>query len=137
MHPAFGNDLPVTKATVLEAIGALDLELAFSRASDGIVATLESTRPAFNEFVAGSPRELFGETGYVDLPEPCMGPEDFSYVPQRTTGAFAFLGAAPDGADPATAPRCHSNHMDIDEAAMASGITMRAAMACRFRDARG
>ena len=86
----------------------------------------------FSEFVAKTARGLLGPEGYVEMPEPIMGSEDFSYVLQRTEGAFAFLGAAPDGVDPATAPTCHSNHMMIDENAMAAGIAMHAAMACRY-----
>jgi len=86
----------------------------------------------FSDFVAKTARGLLGDKGYVEMSEPVMGSEDFSYVLQRTEGAFAFLGAAPDGVDPVTAPTCHSNFMMIDEEAMAAGIAMHAAVACRY-----
>lgn len=63
----------------------------------------------------------------VTMPTPVMGAEDWSHVLRSVTGSMAFLGAAPAGvARPA--PN-HSNHFVIDEAAMATGVAMYAAMA--------
>ena len=86
----------------------------------------------FTAFVAETARVLLGPEGYEEMREPVMGSEDFSYVLQRTPGTFAFLGVTPEGLDPDEAPECHSNHMRIDEDAMAAGIAMHAAVACRF-----
>jgi hippurate hydrolase len=61
------------------------------------------------------------------MPEPFMAAEDFSYLLQRYNGAFAFLGVAPPGTEGTAAP-CHSNHMLIDEDAMAVGVAMHAAI---------
>jgi hippurate hydrolase len=56
-----------------------------------------------------------------------MGAEDWSFVLQLVPGSMIFLGAAPPGeANPA--PN-HSSRMQIDEAAMATGIAMHAALA--------
>ena len=41
MHPELGNDLPLTKASVLAAIGDLDLTIHHSTTTSGLVATLE------------------------------------------------------------------------------------------------
>ena len=60
-----------------------------------------------------------------------MGAEDFSYVLQRVPGAMAFVGARPDGQDPATAPQNHSNVVVFDEPAMAVGVALYAAVAIR------
>ena len=60
-----------------------------------------------------------------------MGAEDFSYVLQLVPGAMAFLGVCPPGSDPASAPACHSNRMQIDEDAMAAGVAMLVALATR------
>lgn len=66
------------------------------------------------------------------LPAPIMGAEDFSYVLQRTPGAFAFIGAAPAGSDPATNPPLHNTRMTIDEGVLATGVALHCAAATRF-----
>lgn len=68
------------------------------------------------------------------MPAPMMGAEDFAYVLQRTPGAMAFLGVAPEGSDPATNPPLHNTRITIDEAAMARGIALHCAVATRFLD---
>jgi hippurate hydrolase len=77
--------------------------------------------------VAAAAKALLGEKGYRLMPEPFMAAEDFSYLLQRYNGAFAFLGVAPPGTEGTAAP-CHSNHMLIDEDAMAVGVAMHAAI---------
>jgi len=66
------------------------------------------------------------------MPQPMMGAEDFSYVLREIPGAFAFLGVAPAGSDPATNPPLHNTRMTIEEAAMAQGIAMHCAVATHF-----
>jgi hippurate hydrolase len=72
-------------------------------------------------------RELIGADRTMVMPSPVMGAEDWSYVLQAVPGSMAFLGAAPPGVR-RPAPN-HSNHMVIDEPAMATGIALYAAMA--------
>ena len=72
---------------------------------------------------------VLGRNRVVAMPAPIMGAEDFSYVLQRVPGALAFLGACPPRADPATAPPNHSNRVVFDEAAMAAGAAVYAALA--------
>ncbi|HVN02323.1 MAG TPA: M20 family metallopeptidase [Caulobacteraceae bacterium] len=74
-------------------------------------------------------KRLFGDEGWIRMGHPLMGAEDFSYVLQRTTGAMAFLGGAPEGGDFRTCCALHSNRMVIDETVMARGIAMHCAMA--------
>jgi hippurate hydrolase len=74
-------------------------------------------------------KALFGEDGWMTMPHPVMGAEDFSYVLQKAPGAMAFLGAAPEGGDYRTCCALHSNRMVIDEQVMARGIAMHCAMA--------
>jgi len=78
--------------------------------------------------VAATARELLGDPGYLEMSEPLMAAEDFSYLLQRYNGAFAFLGVAPPGTEGGAAP-CHSNRMQIDEDAMAVGVAMHSAIA--------
>jgi hippurate hydrolase len=83
---------------------------------------------------AEAARELFGERGFVPMPSPIMGAEDWSYVLQRIPGCMVFLGVAPQGCDHHHAAPCHSNRMTLDEEAMANGIALYAAVAERFLD---
>jgi hippurate hydrolase len=72
---------------------------------------------------------LFGEEGWMTMPNPLMGAEDFSYVLQKLPGAMAFLGASPEGGDYRTCCALHSNRMVLNEGVMARGIAMHCAMA--------
>jgi amidohydrolase len=85
--------------------------------------------PAFTEFVSGVARELLGADAVRPMDAPIMGAEDFSYVLQQVRGALAFLGGRPARLDPATAPQNHSNRVVFDEAALAAGAALYAAVA--------
>ena len=69
---------------------------------------------------------------FAPMPQPMMGAEDFSYVLRKIPGAFAFIGAAPQGSDPATNPPLHNTRMTIEESVMAQGIAIHCAVATRY-----
>ena len=75
---------------------------------------------------------LFDGFGWLTLPEPVMGAEDFSYVLQKVPGAMLFLGATPEGGDFQTCCALHSNRMILDEKVMARGIAVHCALAEAF-----
>jgi len=77
-------------------------------------------------------KELLGESGYINMPAPIMGGEDWSYVLQRIPGCMVFLGVAPKSASWRDAAPLHSNRMTLEEEAMANGIALHAAVAERF-----
>ena len=83
----------------------------------------------FAGFAGGVAGDLLGADGVIEMPAPVMGAEDFSYVLARVPGALVFLGARPAGDE--VAP-LHSNRMVIDEAAMAVGIALHAAVSTRW-----
>src|SRR6266851_400333 len=86
----------------------------------------------FVDFARGVVTDLIGGDNYIPMPAPFMGAEDFSYVLQRMPGCMMFLGVMPDGrTDHDHVPSCHSNHMILNEDAMAIGIAMHAAIAHR------
>jgi amidohydrolase len=74
-------------------------------------------------------KAIFGDAGFMRMPHPMMGAEDFSYVLQKVPGAMAFLGGVPEGGDYHTCCALHSNRMVLDERVMAHGIAMHCAMA--------
>jgi hippurate hydrolase len=115
------------------------------RVAEGIAAAHEATAevdlepgypvtindPAYADFVLETARSLVGSDDVVEMKAPIMGAEDFSYVLQEVPGAMAFLGAMPEGIDPETAPKNHSNVVVFDEAAMPAGVALYAAVAIR------
>lgn len=87
----------------------------------------------FVDFARGVAADLIGADNCIPLPAPFMGAEDFSYVLQRMPGCMMFLGVMPEGHGAHDhIPSCHSNHMILNEEAMAVGIAMHAAIAHRF-----
>jgi hippurate hydrolase len=72
---------------------------------------------------------LLGPERVHAMGTPIMGSEDFSYVLQRVTGAFAFLGTRPAEGP---APPNHSNRMLVNESALPVGIAMHVAVALDF-----
>jgi amidohydrolase len=89
--------------------------------------------PGFTDFARAVAAGLLGSDRYIARGAPLMAAEDFSYVLQRMPGCMMSLGVMPKGHDGHShvAP-CHSNHMILDEDAMAVGIAMHAAVAHRF-----
>ncbi|MGO2037283.1 MAG: M20 metallopeptidase family protein [Brevibacterium sp.] len=59
--------------------------------------------------------EVFGADRVVEMEHPRMGSEDFSYVLEAVPGTFVFLGATPEGVDPA-AETNHSPRVVFDDA---------------------
>ena len=86
------------------------------------------------EHARDTARSLLGDRGWIEMPTPIMGAEDFSYVLHERPGAILFLGVCPPGADPRTAPACHSNRMQLDEDALAVGVAYYAALASEYLD---
>ncbi len=133
-----------TMRTLSEAT-RVGLRAAFTRIVEGVAAAHGATGvadiepgypvtvndPRAVDLVQGCAVALGGEDAWRIMP-PMMGAEDFSYVLQKTPGAMAFIGVAPEGSDPATNPPLHNTRMTIDERVMARGIAMHCAVAERF-----
>ncbi len=86
----------------------------------------------FAAFVRGVASELAGPEACVDMRAPVMGAEDFSYILERVPGALVFLGARPAGG---RGEPLHSNRMQLEESALATGIALHAAVALRWLEA--
>lgn len=97
--------------------------------SDGYPVTAND--PAEAAFVATTVAESLGEHRFQPMVNPFAGAEDFSRVLSEVPGAFVILGACPPGADPATAPDNHSEHVEFDENLLADGAAVLAELAAR------
>jgi amidohydrolase len=75
-----------------------------------------------------------GPGRYLTQPNPDPGSEDFSYVLEQVPGAFISLGACPLGNDPDGAPANHSAEAVFDDAVLADGAAVYAALALRTLD---
>jgi hippurate hydrolase len=83
-------------------------------------------------FALATAGRLLGSSNAVELPNPVMGGEDWSYVLEQVPGCMVFLGTRPAGVPPAQVAPNHSNRMVIDEASMAAGIATYAGVALRW-----
>lgn len=81
----------------------------------------------FAEFARQVAIDLLGDKGFIPMPAPIMGAEDFSYFLERWPGVMMHLGVKPD--DARLAAPCHSNHMILNEAGMAHGVALHSQIA--------
>jgi hippurate hydrolase len=126
-----------TRARVREAVQRLAEGIC---AAHGATAEVEiepgygvtTNDAAFTDLVTRVATGLLGAdvVRLEDVPD--MGAEDFSYVLQRVPGAMAHLGGRPADVEEATAPQNHSNRVVFDEASMAVGAALHAAVALRY-----
>jgi amidohydrolase len=100
------------------------------RIDDGYPVTMNDPRAI--GLMRDAAETLGGEGGWMTMPAPMMGGEDFSYVLRTVPGAMAFIGVAPEGSDAATNPPLHNTRMTIDESVMAKGIALHCTLAERF-----
>jgi hippurate hydrolase len=128
---------PKTRAAVAAGLKQLVTGIAAAhgasaeiRIEQGFPVTLCDARAV--AFGQATVEALYGETGWQTMGSPVMGGEDFAYVLEKVPGAMFFLGAAADGSDRSLCCGLHSNHMVLDEAVMARGAALHAALAERF-----
>lgn len=114
---------------VVERIAAGHGLAAQARWIPGFPVTVNDAREA--AFAAGCAADLFGAERAAPMAHPVPGAEDFSYVLNEVPGAFLFLGACPDGQDPASAPSNHSPRAVFDDGVLADGAALLAELALR------
>src|SRR5690606_25582224 len=83
-------------------------------------------------FALDTAAALVGPARAVELPQPVMGAEDWSYVLEQVPGAMAFLGTRPAGVAPGEVAPNQSNRMILDEGALPVGVATYAGVALRW-----
>lgn len=82
------------------------------------------------EFVGNVARDLFGEAGFLDMPYPIAGAEDFSRVLEEIPGSYVFLGASVD-ADFTKSEVNHSPRAQFDDGVLHLGAALHCELAVR------
>ncbi|MEO0511427.1 MAG: amidohydrolase [Planctomycetota bacterium] len=70
--------------------------------------------------VLGVHRGVFGAERVIELPEPFLGGEDFSYYGERVPACFCLIGLLPEGR--ASYPGLHHPTFDFNDDAIAVGV---------------
>ena len=103
----------------------------------GVTATVEfgrATKVLMNDSTAVGrvqqlAEELVGQAGYLNMPTPIAGGEDFASIVAEVPGAFVFLGACPPEIDHTTAATNHSAKAMFDDSVLPLGSALLAALA--------
>jgi hippurate hydrolase len=123
-----------TRARMLEGVRQVAEGIASAHGAEARLEIIRGYPVTVNDvdfaaFALDTARELLGPEQVRQATHPIMGSEDFSYVLQRIPGAMVWLGSRP--AEGPVHPN-HSNRMLLNEAALATGIAMHAAVALRY-----
>jgi hippurate hydrolase len=101
---------------IAEAVGDLHNAKVQVEFRDGYPPVINSDREA--EIARQAALKVVGHPGVLDLDQPSMGSEDFSYYLARVPGCFVRFGACQEGCE--NIP-LHSPSFDFDEEAMKVG----------------
>jgi hippurate hydrolase len=85
---------------------------------------------AHAQFLGNVAAELFGSEGYMDMPNPIAGAEDYSRVLEEVPGSYAFLGASVDQ-DFTKSEVNHSPRAQFDDAVLYQGTALLSELAVR------
>ena len=108
--------------SIAEGFG-LTAEVSFGRATKVLM-----NDPQAVERVRKVAAELVGP-GYMDMPNPIAGGEDFASIVNEVPGAFVFVGACPPEIDHTKAPTNHSAKAMFDDSVLPLCSSILAALA--------
>lgn len=114
--PAFINNMA--------AAFGLEAEIEFSPSTKVLVNDSNAV-----ERVERVSKSLFGETSYETMDQPIPGGEDMASILEEIPGAFFFLSAGEKSIPNDKRQANHSNKAVFDDAVLADGATMLAALA--------
>jgi hippurate hydrolase len=87
--------------------------------------------PAETRIVAEAAREIAGPDGVTYFATPVPAAEDFAFILSEVPGAYLFLGASAADGNPLTVPFNHAPEVIFDDAVMADGAALLAAVTLR------
>ncbi len=94
----------------------------------GYPATINHASETADMAAAGA--VALGPDRYIDMANPIMAAEDFSYLLAQRPGAMASIGVCPaDIDDPSAAAPLHSNRMRLNEDGLAAGVAVHVGVA--------
>lgn len=115
--------IPAFIKNMAEAFG-LEVEIEFPPATKVLINDHSAV-----DRVERVTKELFGEQRYANMEQPIPGGEDYASIVEIIPGAFVFLGAGFPGTSPEQREANHSNKAKFDEAVLADGAALLAALA--------
>lgn len=115
--------LPAFIKGMAEAMG-LKAEVEFSPATKVLINHHEAV-----DRIEAVTKQMFGPERYMTMSQPIPGGEDYASIVEEIPGAFIFLGAAQPGLKPEQLESNHSNKAQFDEAVLADGAALLAALA--------
>lgn len=115
---------------IFDGIAAAHDTTASLKLIEGYPVTVNDPRVAAEVMAVAT--EMLGADSAIQMQNPIMGAEDWSYVLQEHPGAMAFLGGCPPEVDLAHPVPNHSNTVVFDEDAFPAGVAMNAAMALHW-----
>lgn len=124
-----------TRATVHRRIGEITTSIAESHRCSCRAEVVPGYPPTVNHAaevadMATVADHVLGPDRYIDLPNPKMAAEDFSYVLAERPGAMASIGICPDDIDdPRQAAPLHSNRMRMNEDGLPAGVAVHVGVA--------
>lgn len=118
-----GRDLPALARGIADSHGAV-ATTAYESADP-----VTMNDPQAVDSVRNVVTSLLGAQSFNELAFPHTIAEDFSRVLQEVPGAMIFLGAAPEGTDPANAPTNHSSLAVFDDSVLPAAAAVLAGLA--------
>jgi metal-dependent amidase/aminoacylase/carboxypeptidase family protein len=113
-HEPAGKSIPDLFKKVLEAAckgTETAYELTYNRA---YIATIND--PEIIKECKSLTKQFIGKSSWIDLKDPVMASEDFSYYLNGNPGGMFFLGVGEDS------PELHTNTFDFNDEALTNGI---------------
>ena len=115
--------LPAFIKAMAEAMG-LKAEVEFTPATKVLINHHDAV-----DRIEAVTKQMFGAERYRTMSQPIPGGEDYASIVEEIPGAFIFLGAAQPHLRPEQLESNHSNKAQFDEAVLADGAALLAALA--------
>lgn len=126
---------PETRKKVPELLERMTVKTADASGGEAAFTLVEGYPPTINEvkataFAKEAIAAEIGESNVVEIMQPVMGGEDFSYFLEKIPGSFLRLGVG-------NTPSLHNSHYDFNDKAIPTGIKALSSIAKAYLDQKG